>query len=298
MGFSATLLVPLLDSGKVRGCLGFNYHGGPHAFSQMEIDFARELGVSVSLALENARLYEQQRETADRLQHALLDIPSEIGRVAFAHLYHSATREATVGGDLYDVFPVKGDRIAVLIGDVAGRGVEAARVATLVKDVVHAFAHQSRRPQHVLRQTNELLVEKLSTGFVTVFFAVLDPSTGLLSYSSAGHPEALLKRADGSVEALETGSHPLGVFPASSWTQSEAQLCDGDLLFLYTDGLIEAKRGEQRFGIERLTAALKRERSSLRRVPLRMLRRVLAFSEGDLTDDAAILAVQLADRKR
>ena len=115
------------------------------------------------------RELEEQREIASTLQEALLDIPQDLSGVKFGHLYRSATKEALVGGDFYDVFEVKNEQIAVLIGDVSGHGVEAARVATLVKDVVHAFAHQFTHPHVVLAETNDLLIEKRSPGFVTVF---------------------------------------------------------------------------------------------------------------------------------
>lgn len=109
---------------------------------------------------ENERLYRQQLGIAESLQLALLSIPSEIGRVKLGHLYRSATEAASVGGDFYDVFPVKDDKVAVLIGDVSGHGIQAARTSTLVKDVVHAFTHQTLRTQDVLRRTNLLLIEK------------------------------------------------------------------------------------------------------------------------------------------
>jgi phosphoserine phosphatase RsbU/P len=169
------------------------------------------------LAAERERLYRQQLDIAESLQLALLNIPSEIGPLRIGHLYRSATEAAKVGGDFYDVFDVKGGKAAVLIGDVSGHGIEAARTATLVKDVVHAFIHEALRPHQVLKRTNALLVEKNLPGFVTVFVAVLDTPTGLLRFASAGHPEALLRRTSGEVQLLGSGSLPLGVFADATW---------------------------------------------------------------------------------
>ena len=129
-------------------------------------------------AEENARLYRTQQEIAETLQLAFLHIPSQIGRVRLGHLYRSATESALVGGDFYDVFAVRDSKIVVLIGDVAGHGISAARTATLVKDVVHAFAHDQREPEEVLQSTNRLLVEKELKGFVSLFLGVLDSDTG------------------------------------------------------------------------------------------------------------------------
>ncbi len=244
-----------------------------------------------ALAEENERLYRQQLDIAERLQLALLNIPSEMGPVRLGHLYRSATHAAQVGGDFYDAFEVRGGKIAMLVGDVAGHGIEAARTATLVKDVTHAFVHQSRRPHQVLGQTNALLVEKNLPGFVSLFLAILDSETGALSYSSGGHPETLLRRASGDILALGTGAPPLGVFPEAAWNTSEVVLEANDLLLLYTDGVTETRRAGELFGQQRLERLLRRKRITVERLPHLILDQMLAFSGGTLRDDVAILAL-------
>jgi PAS domain S-box-containing protein len=247
-----------------------------------------------SLAAENERLYQQQLNIAENLQLALLHVPSELGGVRLGHLYRSATETAKVGGDFYDVFEVRDGRIAVLIGDVAGHGIEAARAAALTKDVIHAFAHQTLRPHEALRRTNKLLLEKPLPGFVTVFLGILDPQRQTLCYASAGHPEMLLRRKDGEIELLGMGSPPLGVFPEASWKTSEVHLGAADLLLLYTDGIIEARRDGELFGERRLQALLKR-RVSVERLPQVIVDEVLDFSGGALQDDVAVLSLSLGD---
>jgi serine phosphatase RsbU (regulator of sigma subunit) len=248
------------------------------------------------LAEENERLYRQQLNIAESLQLALLNIPSHIGHARIGHLYRSATQAAKVGGDFYDAFEVKGDKVAILVGDVAGHGIEAARTATLVKDVVHAFTHQSLRPHQILRRTNALLVEKNLPGFVTLFMAILDTGTGLLRYASAGHPETLLRRAGGDIQMLGEGSAPLGVHPEARWKSNEIELGQGDLLFLYTDGVIETRRDGDFFGQERLERLLRRKRVTVERLPHLVLDQLLAFSEGHLSDDVAVLALSLTGK--
>ncbi len=245
------------------------------------------------LAEENERLYRQQLDIAENLQLALLNIPSEIGRVNLGHLYRSATEAARVGGDFYDAFPAKGGHIAVLIGDVSGHGIQAARTATLVKDVVHAFTHQSLRAHEVLRRTNGLLVEKDLPGFVTLFLGILDGESGVFRYCSAGHPEALLRRVSGDIEILGAGSSPLGVYPEAVWKSGQVELEAGDLLLLYTDGVLEARREGEFFGEQRLQDILSREHITAEGLPQQVLDKVLAFSGGTLTDDIAILALSL-----
>ena len=247
---------------------------------------------------EAARLLEEQRALFHQLQEALLDIPHELPGVGFGHLYRSATKEAQIGGDFYDVFQARNGRIGLLIGDVSGHGVEAARIATLVKDTVHAFAHQFRRPHLVLRETNRLLVEKGLPGFVTAFLGFLDVERGTLTYSSAGHPPPMLC-AHGRVTLLESFSLPLGAFAGCRYRDTEAELETGSLLLLYTDGITEARRDGELFGEERLAASLERTWSvPIETLPSLLLEEAVAFSGGLLRDDAALLAVSyLAEDK-
>jgi PAS domain S-box-containing protein len=245
------------------------------------------------LAEENERLYHQQLDIAENLQFALLSIPSQIGHVRLGHLYRSATEAARVGGDFYDVFEAKGETICVLVGDVAGHGIQAARTATMVKDVVHAFTHQSVRPHEVLRRTNAFLLEKQLPGFVSLFLGILDSATGDFRYASAGHPEALLRRVSGEIQSLGSGSAPLGVHPEASWRPGIVSLEPGDLLLLYTDGVTEARRNDEYFGEKRLATILKRKRISAERLPHIVLDQVLAFCGGELRDDIAVLTLSL-----
>ena len=244
-------------------------------------------------ARENERLYRQQLDIAENLQLALLDIPSEIGRVRLGHLYRSATAAARVGGDFYDVFDLKGGQIGILVGDVSGHGIQAARTATLVKDVVHAFSHLTIQTEEVLAETNMLLVEKNLAGFVTLFFGVLNVRTGHLAYSSAGHPQTLLRRDAGDVERLGMNSYPLGVFRDARWTSKDAELRTNDVLLLYTDGVIDARGGGEFFGIDCLVDALAELAVPADQLPGLILNKVMAFSGGSLEDDAAMLAVAL-----
>jgi serine phosphatase RsbU (regulator of sigma subunit) len=147
----------------------------------------------------------------------------------------------------------------------------------------------------VLRRINKLLVQKRLPGFVTLFLAVLDSDTGMLRYSSAGHPESLLRRASGEVEVLPSGSTPLGVFPDGTWKPRSAELDAGDLLVMYTDGIIEARRDGDFFGEDRLAELTRMVGVPVERLPEVVLSEVLAFSGGTLKDDVALLAVSLAD---
>ncbi len=249
-----------------------------------------------ALAAENQRLYQQQFDIAENLQGALLDIPAEIGTVKLGHLYRSASEAARVGGDFYDVFGDRDGNVGILVGDVSGHGIQAARTATLVKDVVRAFAHQSLEPDEVLGHTNQLLIEKGLPGFVTVFLGILECGTGRLRYASAGHPEAILRKASGNMEKLLSRSSPLGVFAEATWKTRDVELVTDDRLLLYTDGVTEARRDGELFGEERLERLVAKAQSPVEELPRLVLDEVLAFSGGALKDDVAVLALSVTDR--
>jgi PAS domain S-box-containing protein len=248
-------------------------------------DEGRVLGVfAAARDITALKQLEEQRIIVNQLQQALFDIPRQAKGVTFGHVYRSATQQAQVGGDFYDVFEAKGGRIAILIGDVSGHGLEAARIATLSKDVVHAFVHQFRRPHLVLRGANRLLVEKKLPGFVSAFLAFLDPRDGTLVYSSAGHPPPLVC-GGGRTEFLQPGGLPLGVF-------AEAKYREESLLLLYTDGITEARRDGDLYGEERLARAVVRVCGHrVDELPALLLDDALEFSGGTLRDDVALLAV-------
>jgi PAS domain S-box-containing protein len=248
-----------------------------------------------ALAAENQRLYQQQFDIAENLQGALLDIPAEIGAVRLGHLYRSASEAARVGGDFYDVFGVKDGNVGILVGDVSGHGIQAARTATLVKDVVHAFAHQSLEPDVVLLHTNQLLIQKGLAGFVTVFLGILECGTGRFRYASAGHPEAILRKASGKMEKLLSRSSPLGVFAEATWKTRELELVTNDRLLLYTDGVTEARRDGELFGEERLERLVETAQVPVEELPRLVLDEVLAFSGGALKDDVAVLALSVTE---
>jgi len=250
-----------------------------------------------ALAAENGRLYRQQLNIAESLQRALLNIPSEIGRVRVGHLYRSATDAAKVGGDFYDVFQVRQGKIAVLIGDVAGHGIEAARMATLVKDVVHAFLHQSLRVNSVLSRTNKVLIEKSTPGFVTLFLGIIDAVTGHFHFASAGHPLGFVRRASGQIDMIGMPSLPLGAYEDSLWSLGEVDLHPGDLVLLYTDGILEARRDSEFFGEQGLRSLLAQSAGTVEQLPQLILDTVLSFSSGRLNDDVAVLALALNGEK-
>jgi hypothetical protein len=239
-----------------------------------------------------ALLLEKQRAFFAGLQEALLDVPERLSGVLFGHVYRSASDEDGMGGDFYDVFETRDGGVGVVIGDVCGHGLEAVRLATLVKHSVCAFAHQFPMPHHVLRETNRLLLEKNVAGFVTTFLGFLDPTTGVMIYSSAGHPPPILSE-DGGVALLNSRSTPLGIFFDARFSDGTIVMRPGATMVLYTDGVTEARRDETLFGERALMEAVGALVASLPGdLPGLLLERAAAFADGHLRDDAAVLALR------
>jgi sigma-B regulation protein RsbU (phosphoserine phosphatase) len=251
------------------------------------------MAAAMSAALNNARLYERERLVADRLQEAMLALPNEIEGVEFAHAYRSASDTARVGGDFYDIFELDGHRVGVTIGDVAGKGLDAAVLTSLAKNAIRAHASErGKTPSQILALTNDVVHRATSAeSFVTLFLGILDRRDGRLVYASAAHP-AMVVRSGGVPEGLSATGTLLGAFEGSAFGETEVCLDRGEVLFLYTDGLTEARGDGELYGEARLMDALRVEGGGAYALVESVMTDVLIFSGGRLRDDLAILAVQ------
>lgn len=219
------------------------------------------LGRNTALALsaENQKLYEEQRQIAETLQLSLL--PQRLAvppRVEIAARYWPAGEAALIGGDFYDAFDVGDGRWAITIGDVCGKGIESASFIGLARHTLRTAARHALSPSEVLRAVHQAMNENEPATFCTVFFAFLTPrpdDTIDVVMSLGGHPQPLLRTADGSVRAVGAVGSLLGVFDPEL-TDTAIQLRAGDLLMLYTDGLTDAPR-EEAVPIDELSATLK-----------------------------------------
>jgi PAS domain S-box-containing protein len=286
------MLVPLIVKEELIGSLSFNYHSGRADFAAAEIDFAHKLGASISLAVENAKLYQAQSDIANILQEALVTVPERLPGIDLGYVYRSATQAARVGGDFYDIFELEHGKIGVLIGDVSGKGVRAAALTTMVKNTIKAYSFQGDRPSAVLSKANNLINRASGPAdFVTLIYLVLDTETGDFTYCNAGHPPPLIKDRTG-VRFPSAHSTITGVFPDSSFIEATDRLSPGDLLVLYTDGVIETKRDSELFGEKRLGEAVGPVARPDEAVGA-ILHRIIEFSDDKLLDDVAILALAL-----
>ncbi len=291
-GLRSVLAVPLPARGAVTGCLLF-YDKKVRVFSDAEIDFGRKLGATVSLALENAQLYDEQQRIAQTLQENFIHELPAVAGLELGVVSQTATEPELVGGDFSDVFVLDDTHVVVLIGDVAGKGVRAAGLTETVRSTVRAFAAVDPSPAFVLTKTDELLLRHDPDGpHVTAFYCLLDPRTGHTSYASAGHPAPIhLGPLLGRPLAVRFGP-PLGSFQ-HSYESAHTTLTLDDCLVLCTDGVTEARRGGDLFGERRLIEAV----TKLRGLPAQELAEALVAAVDSyadrLADDIQVVTVRL-----
>jgi serine phosphatase RsbU (regulator of sigma subunit) len=247
------------------------------------------------MSMESARLFDAEHRIAETLQEALLAMPDRLPGIEFAHAYHSATEATRVGGDFYELFEIEPHRLGVLSGDVAGKGLKAAALTSLVKNTIRAHAlEKGKKPAQILALTNEVVHQATQPEtFVTVFFGVLDRRTGRFVYTNAGHTTGAVVRQDGTATRLGGTGSIVGAFRDAKFDQEEICLEPDDLLFLYTDGLTEARRDREFFGEQRvfdLLDELKHDDPST--VVRRVTEEAERFAGGSLKDDLALLAVR------
>jgi len=200
-----------------------------------------------------------------------------------------------IGGDFYDVFETEDRKTGLLIGDVTGKGVEAASLAVAVRSTIRAFSYEFSRADQALTHTNAATYTQSSfqERFATVFLAILDPKTGQFSYASAGHPQSMVIRADGRVELLNTGQYPIGINSQTVYTSSELQVSSGETLVMYTDGISEAHKNSEMYGENGIQQTLEQCKDcSPDEILDNIFQAALQISEGKLMDDAAVIVIK------
>lgn len=290
----SVMVVPLRRAGEVYGAIFFNHSTEPVPFTEEQQDFGRKLAAHVSLAVENAALFAAEKRIAETLQEGLLSLPSAVPGVTFAHEYRSSSDIARVGGDFYDVFELETGTLCIVVGDVSGKGLEAAMLTARVKSTIRAEASAAERtPADVLLRLNDLLVRDTdSEVFVTVFLGMLDRVTGELRYASGGHTAGIVVRGSSGTMRLGTTGPIVGAFLGLPFDNARIIFEPGDTLVLYTDGVIEARGESGMYSEEQLIALL---RTMNGREPAEIVDRTIAevtTFAGKLTDDLAIMAVR------
>jgi PAS domain-containing protein len=317
-GFHSAMTVPLSARGTTLGVVVFARHRNPEAFQRDDLVLAEELAARAAVCIDNALRYTRERGTAVMLQRSLLpqSLPEQTA-VEVASRYLPAGARAGVGGDWFDVIPLSGSRVALVVGDVVGHGLHASATMGRLRTAVRTLADIDLPPDELLTHLDDL-VGRLAmetetargaqwaaptaegagggareaaidgTGDVgaTCLYAVYDPVSRRCTLARAGHPPPAVVSPDGTVELLDLPAGPplgLGGLPFEAL---ETELPEGSLLALYTDGLIQSRDGDIDHGISRLCRALAGPAVSLEGLCDTVLGTLLTLRP---TDDVALL---------
>ena len=305
LGASYELLVPFLEQGSTAVVVPIATPAELLAtLTVVSLDPGRRIGKEAvetalfvagqaALAIDNARLYHQQKAFADTMVRSLLprglpEVPGlEVGAV-----YESSAR-VEVGGDVYDFLTLPDGKLAVVLGDASGHGVEATADMALAKFAFRSLVRLYPDPGELLAQANEVALGELAGGtFVTMLCVTVHPETGEVCAASAGHPPARVLSPEGHVTALAPRGLALGIEAGQRYENLLATLAPGAALCLYTDGLVEARQDADLYGEERLDAALAAGRElSAQGLAEHVVADARAFA-GEPEDDYAVVVIR------
>ncbi|HKP89560.1 MAG TPA: GAF domain-containing SpoIIE family protein phosphatase [Thermoleophilaceae bacterium] len=299
LGLRATITAPLRAHGRVFGALMFVSAESGRRFTAEDVALVEELARRAGTAVDNARLYTEGARIAHTLQVELLptDLP-EIPFLEVAVRYRAAGELNEVGGDFYDIFPSSADgEWMMVIGDVSGKGAEAAAVTALARYTLHAAALESSDPSELLSKLNAaLMVQRRGRDFCTACVARIRPAEDVtkVCFSIAGHPPPVVMRSDGRTEMPGEPGTLLGIFEDPELVNCEVDLAEGDTILLYTDGVIEAGRPVGQLGEEGLAEALEQARPASAAEAVDVAETIaIEVQDGPVRDDIALVAVRM-----
>lgn len=269
---------------------------GDPLFDTSELAFIRRITQDIYSISQTSAKHSQEEHIAQALQTGMKNELQQVDGISAQGIYSSATQAASIGGDFYDLVRLPGNKACVVMGDVSGKGVEAASVSAAVKTALAAYSWQGLTPAHMVGLLNDFLLgfSRLET-FATLFVGCIDLNEATLTYCSAGHPPAMLIRAHTSdIIPLSVQSGVVGAFHDMHYQNGVIELDTRDILLLYTDGTTEARAQDGAFfGEDGLIDALIQERScGFRGLLHRLLHRLDVFTSQHLDDDVAMVALR------
>jgi PAS domain S-box-containing protein len=282
--------VPLLAEDEVTAVLVAR--AAPREFGGEDLTLLRLAAARVGLAIAHARVYEREHRIAETLQRSLLPdrLPSLPG-LDVAARYLPAASEAEVGGDWYDVMPIAGGAVGLVMGDVAGKGLAGASMVGRLRSALRAYALESQDGARVVERLNRLLwTEAEESQMATMLYVIVDPAASAVRWVNAGHPAPLMITG-GEPRFLEgAGSVPLGVLPFPTYEEVSAPMNPGSTLLLYTDGLVERPGENIDDGMAELSARVREAPED----PDGLCDHLLAtlVPPGGATDDVALLTLR------
>ncbi|MGW5658746.1 SpoIIE family protein phosphatase [Streptomyces sp. NPDC003758] len=305
-GMHSLMIVPLQARGAMLGIAVFVRSQNPVPFSRVDLTLAEELAARAALIIDNALRYTRERTAALAIQRALMPHHLSGGStVEVATRYLPADTHVGVGGDWFDVIPLSDARVALVVGDVVGHGINAAVTMGRLRATTRALSKLEVPPDDLLRLTDELVVDSARDRFdedtstpsavgATCLYGVYDPKSQRCTMSSAGHPPPAIISPDGSVDFAEVPpGAPIGV-GLGSFESTEVELPDSSVIGLYSDGLIEMDHDVDR-GLQRLRTALAGPVSSLDDLCASVVDTLAP--DGPVDDDIALLLARTHPRR-
>ena len=297
---SSAALIPVATPAELLATLTIiSLHPGRPVAGEIA-ETALSIAGQAALAIDNARLYGQQKAFADTMQRSLLPrAKPELPELELGDVYESAAR-LEVGGDVYDYLTLGDGRLAVVLGDVTGHGVDATADMAMAKYVFRSLAREHPDPGTFLAAANEVVSSEIAPGrFITMVELVFDAAGGEVACASGGHPPPRLVHPDGTVEAISAHGLALGIDAPQEYHTVTAPFPPGSIVVVYTDGVIEARRGGEQFGVERLDVLLSEHRElAPQAIAAAALAACREWAEGELADDFAIVVVKRAEQPR
>jgi len=257
LGLYSAITVPLVARGRTLGVITWVRAESKLAYARGDLEFAEELARRAAVSIDNSELHSETLAVAVRLQHAAL--PAELPDLACCDVAacYAASGRTEVGGDFYDVIALSGGRVALFVGDVMGRGVQAAASMAQMRASVRAYIATDPLPEVVLEKLDHMLAEYGNDQLVTLAYLLVDPARDEILFANAGHPAPFLLRADSSVEPLPgADGAPLAVVEGGRRHRHRIPFRPGDTVLLFTDGLIERRTEDIDEGRAKLSAAL------------------------------------------
>jgi PAS domain S-box-containing protein len=289
LGAKSSIVVPWYAGSATFGALVALY--SKRTLDQRDVAVLKEIAHSASVAVQRAESLERERRIATTLQQASLPslLPQPKG-LHFDTVYAPAGEEAEVGGDWYDAIELDDGSVVVSVGDVTGRGIQAAAIMSKVRHAMGVAPLHEKNPSKILDSAGWFLGKRYPEAIVTAFVGIISPDRRSMRYANAGHPRPLLRRGGELIE-LQASGLPLGLrqlFPADG--SAAAELRNGDILLVFTDGLIEARR-EWEIGEGKIRAVAKSELFAASGSPAKLVAR--ACMPKTAHDDVAILTVSV-----
>lgn len=302
-GIRSAMSVPFIVDETTKGVLNLYSHNVSH-FNNGNEKLTSHLVKLSTIALQNLKLYYKEHHIAETLQRSHFpDIASRFEDWEVAHRYKASMEESLLGGDFYDMFPVSGNRRAIVVADVSGKGISAAAQTAMVKHTLRSYALDDPDPAAVLSRTHNAFCAYMHTDhFVTIFYGLIDSATRTISYCSAGHPPALWFSArDKRIKDLTEVHMPVGAWHDKvTYATSSITFEPGDTLLVYTDGLTDCRKTGLRTGelfgqanLEKLFGGLADK--NVEEIADGIFSHVIQFSAGKLRDDVAYFVVKLTE---